>query len=469
MKSKPRSACAAPASDTASAASPPLALRKELNLLDAVAIVVGTTIGSGIFLIPSAIAADLHSLATVLLVWVVGGILTVFGALSLAELGAMYPGTGGLCLYLRKAYGPLPAFLYAWGLLFLIHSGSIAALAVAFGLYVGQVLPMTHLQEKELSAACVLVFTVISCLGIRGGKLTQNLIAIAKITGLAGIILLLCYRGTRPLHLFEAGTHAGGAAFSLARFGIALVAVLFAYEGWHVVSFVAGEMKRPQSDLPKGLFYGTAIIMLVYLAANIGYYHLLSPAQIRGSDAVAAFAVGKLLGPTAKTIISLLILVSILGSMNGLVLTGPRVYFAMARDGSFPGPFGKISSRYRTPMLALIVQGVWSAVLAVSGSYDQLFTDVIFTAWIFYGLAVGAVLVLRRTQPQIPRLFRVPGYPWVPLLFCAAAIGLVISTIAERPGGALVGIALVVSGIPIYVFLARQSANRDRETESLEA
>jgi APA family basic amino acid/polyamine antiporter len=444
-------------------------LRKELNLFDAVAIVVGTTIGSGIFLIPSAIAADLNSLGTVLLVWVVGGVLTVFGALSLAELGAMYPGTGGLCLYLRKAYGPLPAFLYAWGLLFLIHSGSIAALAVAFGLYVGQILPMTLLQEKALSAACVLAFTLISCLGIRGGKLTQNLIAIAKITGLAGIILLLCFKGSRPLHLFEAGPHAGGPAFSLARFGIALVAVLFAYEGWHVVSFVAGEMKRPQSVLPKGLFYGTAIIMLVYLAANIGYYHLLSPVQIRGSDAVAAFAVGKLLGPAAKTIISLLILVSILGSLNGLVLTGPRVYYAMARDGLFPGMFGKISSRYRTPMLALIVQGVWSAVLAVSGSYDQLFTDVIFTAWIFYGLAVGGVLVLRRTQPQIHRLFRVPGYPWVPLLFSVAAIGLVISTIVERPGGALIGIALVAAGIPVYVFLARQPANRDREAGSLEA
>jgi APA family basic amino acid/polyamine antiporter len=469
LNSEERSRRAGPVPRARNGDAPPaLGLRKELNLFDAVTIVVGTTIGSGIFLIPSAIAADLNSLGAVLLVWVVGGILTVFGALSLAELGSMYPGTGGLCLYLRQAYGPLPAFLYAWGLLFLIHSGSIAALAVAFGLYMGQILPMNTMEEKALSAACVLVFTVISCLGIRGGKLTQNLIAIAKISGLAGIVLLLCARGSRPLHLFEAGANAGSPAFSLARFGIALVAVLFAYEGWHVVSFVAGEMKRPQSDLPKGLFYGTAFIMLIYLVANIGYYHLLSPAEIRGSNALAAFAVGKLLGPVAKTVISILILVSILGSMNGLVLTGPRVYYAMARDGSFPGVFGQMSSRYRTPMLALIVQGVWSAVLAVSGSYEQLFTDVIFTAWIFYGLAVGAVLVLRRTQPQFNRLFRVPGYPWVPLLFCAAAIGLVISTVVERPGGALIGIALVACGIPVYAFLAKPSTNRDRETGSLE-
>ncbi|MHB8485577.1 MAG: APC family permease [Candidatus Acidiferrales bacterium] len=440
-------------------AASPLPLRKELNLFDAVAVVVGTIIGSGIFLIPSFIAAQLNTLGAVLLVWVVGGILTVFGALSLAELGSIYPGTGGLCTYLRHAYGPLPAFLYAWGLLFMIHSGSIAALAVGFGLYVGQILPLNTVDEKVLSAACVLALTIISCVGIRSGKLVQNLIAVAKISGLGGIILLLWIKGSRPIHLFEMAANTGGRAFSLAGFGIALVAVLWAYEGWHVVSFVAGEMKRPQVDLPRSLFYGTAAVMLIYLSANLGYYHLLSPAEIRGSNAVAAFAVGKLLGPIAKTFISLLILVSILGSMNGLILTGPRVYYAMARDNAFPRVFGQVSNRYRTPMLALMVQGVWSAVLAASGSYQQLFTDVIFTAWIFYGLAVAAVLVLRRTQPQLERLFCVPGYPWIPLLFCAAAIGLVLSTIIERPGGALIGIGLIAGGIPVYFFFIRSSTD----------
>jgi basic amino acid/polyamine antiporter, APA family len=447
-----------PPSGAGKTAVAPLGLRKELNLFDAVAIVVGTVIGSGIFLIPSSIAAELNSLGTVLLVWVIGGIVTVFGALSLAELGSIYPGTGGLCTYLRHAYGPFPAFLYAWGLLFMIHSGSIAALAVGFGLYAGQILPLNTIEEKVLSAACILALTTISCVGIRSGKLVQNLIAIAKISGLAGIILLLCIKGSRPLHVFQVPANSGGHAFSLAGFGIALVAVLFAYEGWHIVSFVAGEMKRPQLDLPRGLFYGTATVMLIYLAANLGYYHLLSPAEIQGSNAVAAFAVGKLLGPIAKVFISFLILVSILGSMNGLILTGPRVYYAMARDGVFPRVFGQISNHYRTPMLALIIQGVWSAVLAASGSYQQLFTDVIFTAWIFYGLAVAAVLVLRRTQPQLERPFRVPAYPWLSLLFCAAAIGLVLSTFIERPGSALIGIGLVASGIPVYFLFIRTSA-----------
>ena len=448
------------------AAAPPPALRKDLNLFDTISIVVGTTIGSGIFLIPSSIARELNTFRAVLLVWVLGGILTVFGALSLAELGSIYPGTGGLCTYLRHAYGPFTAFLYAWGLLFMIHSGSIAALAVGFGLYMGQIFPLSLVEQKLLSAGCILAFTAISCLGIRGGKLTQNLIASAKISGLAGIILLLCIGGSQPIHFFAAPANADGPAFSLAGFGIALVAVLFAYEGWHVVSFVAGEMKRPQRDLPRGLFYGTAIIMLIYLTANLGYYRLLSPAEIRGSTALAAFAVGVLLGPTAKTAISLLIVTSILGSMNGLILTGPRVYFAMARDQIFPRAFGKINDRYRTPMTALIVQGVWAASLALSGSYQQLFTDVIFIAWIFYGLAVAAVLVLRRTQPQAKRPFSVPGYPWLSLLFCAAAIGVVLSTLIARPGNAAIGIGLLACGIPIYTFFFKASAKSSKRSSA---
>jgi APA family basic amino acid/polyamine antiporter len=447
-------------------ASPP-SLRKELNLFDAAAIVVGTVIGSGIFLIPSSIAAQLSSLGAVLLVWVIGGLLTIFGALSLAELGSMYPGTGGLCTYLRHAYGPLPAFLYAWALLFMIHSGSIAALAVAFGLYAGQVLPMGVVGMKIVSAACVLVFTTINCLGIRGGKLIQNLIAIAKISGLAGIILVLGIKGSRPIQLFATVANGSGYGFSVAGLGIALVAVLWAYEGWHVVSFVAGEMKQPQRDLPRSLVYGTAIVMLICVAANLGYYHVLSPAEIRSSGAVAALAMGKVLGPVAATSISVLILVSILGSMNGLILTGPRVYYAMARQGAFLRAFGRTSERYRTPMLALVVQGVWAALLSASGSYQQLFTDVVFTAWIFYVLAVAAVLVLRRTQPRLERPFRVPGYPWVSLLFCAAAMGLVLSTVVEQPEGALIGIGLVASGIPIYFFFVKSSMDKDQVVRRL--
>lgn len=439
----------------------PKGLRRELNLFDVIAVVVGTVIGSGIFLIPSFIAAQLGSFGAVVLVWVVGGILTIFGALSLAELGSMYPATGGLCIYLRRAYGPMVAFLYAWALLLMIHSGSIAGLAVAFGLYAGHAAHLSAIEQKAISAACVIALTAINCFGIRGGKVTQNIIATTKIAGLAGIVLLLCTRGSRPIQ-FLAPADAGVQVGLLAGFGVALVAVMWAYEGWHAVSFIAGEMKRPQIDLPRGLVSGIATVMTIYLTANFGYYRLLSVAEIRGSDALAAFAVERLLGPAAGMVISVLIIISILGSMNGLVLTGPRAYFAMARDGDFPAIFGRINDRYRTPMAALIAQGAWATVLAMSGSYQQLFTDVIFTAWIFYGLAVGAVIVLRLKRPELPRRFRVPGYPWVSILFCAAALGLVISTVVQRPGGAAIGVGLVASGVAVY-FFGKKNWTRDPE------
>jgi APA family basic amino acid/polyamine antiporter len=233
---------------------------------------------------------------------------------------------------------------------------------------------------------------------------------------------------------------------------VALVAILWAYEGWHLVSFVGSEMKKPQRDLPRSLFYGSLIVMTIYIVANVGYYHVLSPDEIRGSTAVAAVAVGRLLGPIATKVISVLILVSILGTLNGLILTGPRVYYAMARDGAFLRAFAHVSERYRTPTVALIVEGIWASVLALSGSYEQLFTDVIFTAWIFYGLAVGAVLVLRRREPQMARSFRVPGCPWVPLLFCLAAAGLTVSTLIARPVGSTIGLVFVAIGIPVYLF-----------------
>lgn len=425
-------------------------LSRELTLFDAVALVAGTIIGSGVFLIPASIAAQLNSLGAVLSVWIVGGILTLSGALSLAELGSMYPGTGGLCAYLRHAYGPFPAFLYAWALLVMIHSGSIAALGTAFGLYAGQVVGLDTIGVKSLSALTILGLTAVSCMGIRSGKLVQNVIAVSKITGLGAIIVLLGVKGSRSVPLFEQPSHFSISTLSFSSFGIALVAVLWAYEGWHVISFVGGEMKNPKLDLPRSLFFGTAIVTVIFLAANLGYYHTLCPAEIRGSNAVAALAVNRVLGPIASDCLSILILTSILGSLNGLILTGPRVYYAMARENVFPRVFGRLSDRYRTPAVALIVQGGWAAALAISGTYEQLFTDVIFTAWIFYGLAVAAVFVLRRTHRHAERPFSVPGYPWLSLLFCAAAAGVILSTLIQRPRGALTGLALVACGIPFY-------------------
>lgn len=393
-----------------------------------------------------------------MLVWVVGGALSLFGALSLAELAAAFPRAGGIYVYLRHAYGRAAGFLYGWGLLTMIHSGSIATLAVAFGLYLSQLIPLHSTAQKAVSIGCILLLTGINCLGLRAGKLVQNLFTAAKLGGLALMILLLLARA-RPLKLLpeEFWPAAGGGAAWI-PFGVALVGVLWAYEGWHVVSFAAGEIREPTRNLPRSLFYGTLIIIGVYLSANAAYYSVLTGKEIAASDTVAATAMTRTVGAAAGVFISLLILVSIFGAMNGMVLTGPRAYYAMARDGLFFSAFARTNLRYHSPVFAIVLQGVWASLLTLIGTFQELFTYVIFTAWIFYGATVVGVIVLRRQQPTLERPFRVPAYPWLPALFGLAALGITLSTIVAGPGNALRGIALILLGIPFYFLFRRQSA-----------
>jgi APA family basic amino acid/polyamine antiporter len=451
---KARASSAARRADGVSVSS----LAPELQLFDAVAIVVGTIIGSAIFLIPNGIATDLSSLRTVLIVWVVGGILSLFGALSLAELGGAFPGAGGLYVYLRQVYGRPTGFLYGWALLTMIHSGSIAALAVAFSLFVTFFLQMEGWDQRIVGVVSILTLTFVNCLGIHAGKLVQNAFAVAKVVGLAAMILLLFFftesRGTLVWNL-RPDTSPG---VSWIAIGTGLVAVLWAYEGWHVVSFAAGEMKRPQRDLPKSLVYGTLIVVVIYLAANIAYYATLSHAEIRESSRVAVTAMERALGPTATASVSLLIVLSIFGSMNGMILTGPRVYYAMAHDGLFFEAFGDLHRKSRVPVKAIIIQGIWTSLLVFVGSYEQLFTSVIFISWLFYGLAAAGVIILRFTRPDLSRPFRVPGFPLLPLSFCLAAIGIVVSSVVAEPKHGVIAAVLMFAGLPIYWLVLWQSA-----------
>lgn len=433
-------------------------LLHELTLRDAIGIVAGTVIGSGVFLVPNSVAAQLTSFSSVLLVWVTGGLLSLFGALALGELGAAFPGAGGLYVYLRQAYGKFIGFLYGWGLLTLIHSGSIATLAVAFRIYLAQIVPLTMTEQKVAGIACVLVLTGINCLGVRSGKGVQNLFAAAKLGGLALMIGLLFFRG--HAHVLQASLWPKeSTGFHPASFGIALVAVLWAYEGWHVVSFTAGEFKNSQRDLPRGLFFGTLIVAVTYVLANIAYYCVLTPAQIQHTERVAATAVSSVAGSTATFFISVLILVSIIGATNGMILTGPRVYYAMAEEGLFFKVFGTISERYRAPLFAIVVQGIWASCLTLLGTFQELFTYVIFTAWIFYGLAVAAVIVLRIRRPDLARPFKAPGYPWMPALFTLAALGITLSAVVSSPLHALFGIGLILTGLPVYALFVAWGKN----------
>jgi basic amino acid/polyamine antiporter, APA family len=443
-----------------SPASSKTELRRELTLRDGISIVVGCVIGSGIFLVPNSIAKQLPAFSYVAFLWIAGGLLTLCGALALGELGAAFPQAGGLYVYLQEAYGRPVAFLYGWGLLTLIHSGTIATLAVAFGIYVSQIANLTNVQEKLASVLCIVTLAALNLTGLRAAKLVQNVFSVAKVGGLALLIGILFARG--HVHQLRISFWpAPNEKFQIASLGMALIAVLWAYEGWHVISFTASEFRHPRRDLPLGLLYGTTIVGCIYLLANVGYYAVLSPTQIAQTQRVAATAVTVAAGSTATFFITALIIVSIVGAMNGMILTGPRVYYAMAKEGLFFRSFGTVHPRTHVPMLAIIVQGIWAAVLTLLGTFQVLFTYVIFTAWIFYSLSVAAVIILRIRRPEIIRPFKVPLYPWLNVLFVLAGIGVTVSAIISSPIRALYGIGLILAGLPIYaIFLVANRITR---------
>ncbi len=429
-------------------------LARDLRFRDGVAIVVGSVIGSGIYLVPGAVARQIPSMKLVLLVWLAGGLLTLFGALSLAELGAMYPGAGGLYVYLRAAYGRSVGFLYGWGLLTLIHSGSLATLAVAFGLYFSELVSLSPMQQKASSIAVILLLTLVNLFGLRLGKWVQNVLTVSKVGGI-GLLIVLLFSASHKQHN---GIQPAAAPPLLLGIGAALVAVLWAFEGWHMVSFTAAEFRNPTRDLPRSLTWGALTLVAIFLLANVAYNQVLSPAELQATDRAAATAIDSAYGGPATIFVTVLILTSILGASNGIVLTGPRVYFAMAQDGLFFGSLARLHPRSRAPVTAIVIQGIWSACLTLAGNFQELFTYVIFTAWIFYGLAALAVIVLRRREPNHPRPYRAPLYPVIPILFGLAALFIITITIANGPLHAFYGVALILAGVPVYWFGFRRNA-----------
>jgi basic amino acid/polyamine antiporter, APA family len=430
-------------------------LPRAIGMLGSTAIVVGTIIGSGIFLVPHDMAQQVGSARMLFLVWIVGALLSLAGALSLAELGAAMPEAGGIYIYLREAYGKLFAFLYGWGMLLVINSGSIATLGVAFGIYASTFIPLSPIQQKFVAGSVIAILTVVNYLGVRKATAVQTIFTIAKLSGLA-IIFGYAFFSTGYTPVIS--THVSPTQVTtFSSFGIALISALWAYEGWHMLSYNAGEVKDPERVLPRSYFLGTLTVVAVYLVANLAYLRVI-PFNALSDDAyqrVAASTMQVLAGPRGAIFVSGLILCSIFGALNGNVLGGPRAYFAMARDGVFFASAGRIHPKYKTPDLAILIQGVWSIVLASSGSFKQLYTSVIFTGWIFYGAAALAVIVMRRKKPDLKRPYHVWGYPFLPIVFSMAALAIVINTLANSPKESLVGVALVLAGVPIYFFWTR--------------
>jgi len=426
-------------------------LDQTLGLRDLTMLVIGGVIGSGIFLVPGAIQREVGgSVALALLVWIAGGLLSLVGALTYGELAAMKPEAGGLYVYIRDCFGRLAAFLYGWTLFLVIATGGIATLAVAFRAYLGSVVPLAPFAAKLASVAMIGVITVVNIYGTRESSDLQNWTTYTKIVLILGMSAVLLWLG----HGFQGSEHVlwperlNGSLMS--KFGLAMIAALWSYEGWQFASFSAGEAAHPQRDFPRAFFYGTLSLTVIYVMAALSYVAALGPAAAARSDTIAATALSITLGPAAGKFVAFLVMIATFSAANSIQLTAPRVYYAMAGDGLFFPSIAKVHPRFRTPAFAILTAGVWAAILACLGSFQQLFTYVIFTGWIFYGLAGASIFVYRRRMPGVNLPYRVPGYPWTPAIFVLATAALVVNAIFSRPTGALAGLGVVLAGVPAY-------------------
>lgn len=436
-------------------------LRRTLGLRDLVFIVIGTVIGSGIFLVPGTVLRQAGGSAGVaLLVWVIAGVLSLLGALTYGEMGAARPDAGGLYVYIRDAFGALPAFLYGWTAFFVIGSGSVATLAVAFTAYLRQLVPVTPLAAKVVAVAMIAVVMGVNVRGTRQGADVQNLSTVLKagaIIVMGGLLIAMGHGWSSPSTQIWPAT--GGGSL-IAGVGAAMIGVLWAYEGWQYATFSAGETIDPQRVFPRGIIAGTAILIGIYLLANVGYIAALGTAGAARSDRIAADAVGALLGPIAGKAIAAVILVSMFSAANGITLTAPRLYYSMARDRVFFARLADVHSRFGTPALAIVSSSVWAMVLAATGTFEQLLTYVVFVGWIFYALGAMAVFTYRRREPGAHRPFLTPGYPLTPVLFVLSAAAIVVNTVVTQPARAAVGLGLVLIGIPAYLLWRAAAARR---------
>lgn len=440
-------------------------LKRDLGIWAALAIVVGTVIGSGIFRVPQAMILNVGTVPLVFLVWLVGGFLSLAGALTYAELAAAMPGAGGEYVYLTEAYGPLWGFLYSWTQMFVAKSGSIATLATAFFEYTAHFVPQFETvwftagpfavkYGQGFALVLILVLGGINYLGVRVGGDVQVVVTAVKV----GLIVTLILAGLFYSHPATVQSAPAAVPSSLfAGFIAALVGALWAYDGWNNVGMVASEIKNPQRNLPVALIGGTAGVIGIYMLANWAYFRVLTPHEVGAHKLVAAEMMQRIAGSWGANAVSLAAMISIFAALNGSILSGARVPYAAARDGLFFRAAARVHPAFHTPGVSILMLSAWSAVLVLSGKYEELFDFVIFGSWILYAMATASVFVLRRKRPDLPRPYRTFGYPVVPLLFLLGALVLEISTLWTKPKESLAGIALILLGLPLYFYWGRRS------------
>jgi APA family basic amino acid/polyamine antiporter len=441
-------------------------LIRTLTLRDLLFLFIGSVIGSGIFLTPGLILRQLDgSVGLSLLVWLVGGILSLLGALTYAELAATNPEAGGLYCYIRDGFGRIPAFLYGWCLFLVIASASIAALARAFTRYLAEIIPLSPVASTVASVAMIAIVTAVNVWGTRKSSDLQNWTTLVKV----GIIVVL------SAILFAFGRHASDLppafgttqrGFSLfSNFGLGMIAVLWAYEGWQFGTYSAGEVVEPQKSFPRSFLLGSLTLVALYLIAVLAYLFALGPAAATASDAIAATALAAVFGPWAGKLVALTILISTFSAANSVILTAPRVFYAMANDNLFFKKLAEVHPRFHTPAAAIVALGIWSAILACAGKFSELIGGVIFIGWIFYGLGAAAIFPLRRASQGKAIPYRVPGYPWTPLIFVLAAAAIVGNAVVlafldpAQFRNLAAALLLLLLGLPAYFFWRKRSTH----------
>ncbi len=429
-------------------------LPRVLGLWDIIAIVIGGVIGSGIFLVPKSIATVLPSPLLMLSVWVVGGLLSFFGALAFSELGAAMPEAGGMYVFLREAYGPLLSFLFGWTLFLVIDSGAIATLTVAFASrYLPYFFKMSPLVIKAVSVAFIVFLAAVNIAGVRAGANLQNALTIIKTAALVIVSGIIFVFGKGNVANFVSPAPDLRSPGFLGAFGIGLVAVLWAYKGWESSTYSAGEVKKPERNIPLGILFGTLAVVAVYILVNLAYLYVLPVGEIAKSDRIASDALKLVTGPVGGSLIALVILFSIMGAANQNILCSPRVYFAMARDGMFFKRIADAHPKYLTPYVSIVVISIWSIILSLFfGTFEQLFTYVVFGQWIFFGLTVAAVIILRKKRPDMPRPYKTWGYPFTPIFFIFAALFISMNSLINEFRNAVIGLIIILLGVPVYFY-----------------
>jgi APA family basic amino acid/polyamine antiporter len=432
-------------------------LRRELTLYGLTMVAVGSSIGSGIFLTPSQIAGHLPSPLMIILVWALGGVIALAGALTFAELGSMFPQAGGVYVYLREAYGDLFGFLYGWAYLLVITSGAMAALAIAFAYYLGFIVPLSDTAIKVIALLVIVVVTMVNVLRVTAGGMLANVFTGLKLLGIAGIVVIGLVWGSSETMSVEPAAREPSSEGFLAAFGLALVGVLWSYGGFQHASYVAGEAVDPRRTVPRAMILGALIVAVVYLLTNLAYMFLLPVSEIAASGSVAADAVQTVI-PFGGTLIAVVIAISVFGTAGIFALSTPRIYYAMAEDGVFFRRVAKVHPRSRTPVNAILLQSGWATVLLLFwGTFEDVITYVVFMDWVFFGLAGAAVFVFRRTRRDTERPYRTFGYPVTPAIFVGIAGWFVINTLVERPLHAWVGLIFTLVGVGVYYAFKRQA------------